>query len=116
MTGDRLPIDMETPPNGWKNFAEDRRPQRPGVMGKRSRSHPRGGIFRGRAQYALPADPGDRRPKFTLTDVESFAELAEVAAESVAPAMCRSNGLISPTGWHPPHRDRFNSTGNDLSG
>jgi len=114
MTVTGVPIDMETPPTVEDSLKIAAR--NAPVSWEEIKSHPRGAIFEEEPQYALPADPATAG-KFTLTDVEIVAELAEVAAESVAPGHVPSNGLVFTHRLASRrHRDRFNSTGNDLSG
>jgi anaerobic selenocysteine-containing dehydrogenase len=113
MTITGVPIDMETPPTPEDSLKIAAR--NAPVSWEILTSHPRGAVFEEEPQYALPPDPATAG-KFTLTDPDIVAELAAVAAESVAPGHVPSNGMVFTHRLASRrHRDRFNSMGNVLS-
>jgi anaerobic selenocysteine-containing dehydrogenase len=109
-----VPIGMETPPTVEDSLRIAAR--HAPVAWEEIKSQPRGAVFEEEPQYALPLDPATAG-KFTLTDAEIVAELAEVATEPPAPGRIPSNGLVFTHRLASRrHRDRMNSAGADLSG
>ena len=114
MTITGVPVDMDTPPTVEDSLKIAAR-HAPVSWGD-IKAQPRGAVFEGEPQYAAPADPATAG-KFTLADPDIAAEIAEVAAETAAPGRVASNGqLFTHRLASRRHRDRFNSTGNLLSG
>jgi anaerobic selenocysteine-containing dehydrogenase len=114
MTVTGMPIDMETEPTVEDSLKIAAR-YAP-VSWDEIKSHPRGAVFEGEPQYAVPPDPATAG-KFTLAPEDVVTEIAELAAEYVAPGQIRSNGRIFTHRLAARrHRDRFNSLGKALSG
>jgi anaerobic selenocysteine-containing dehydrogenase len=107
MTVTGLPIDMDTPPTVEDSLKIAAR--HAPVSWDEIKSHPRGAVFAGEPQYAAPADPATAG-KFTLAPEDVVTEIAELAAEYVAP------GQFTHRIAARRHRDRFNSLGKALSG
>ena len=114
MTVTGVPVGMDEPPTVEDSLKIAAR-YAP-VPWDELKTYPRGAVFEGEAQYAAPADPATAG-KFTLADPDIVIEIAEVAAETVAPGRVASNGkLFTHRIASRRHRDRFNSLGNLLSG
>jgi anaerobic selenocysteine-containing dehydrogenase len=114
MTVTGVPIDMSTPPTVEDSLRIAAR--HAPVDWDEIKAQPRGAVFEGEAQYATPADPATAG-RFTLAPDDVAAEIAELAAEWVAPGKIRSNGkLFTHRIAARRHRDRFNSLGKVLSG
>jgi anaerobic selenocysteine-containing dehydrogenase len=114
MTVTGVPIDMDTEPTVEDSLKIAAR--HAPVDWDEIKHHPRGAVFEGEAQYATPADPATAG-KFTLAPDDVAAEIADLAAEYVAPGKIRSNGkLFTHRIAARRHRDRFNSLGKALSG
>jgi anaerobic selenocysteine-containing dehydrogenase len=109
-----VPIDMDTEPTVEDSLKIAAR-YAP-VSWDEIKSHPRGAVFEGEPQYAAPADPATAG-KFSMAPPDVAGEIAELAAEYVAPGQIRSNGRIFTHRLAARrHRDRFNSLGKALSG
>ena len=114
MTVTGVPIGMETEPSVEDSLRIAAR--HAPVPWDEIKSHPRGAVFEGEAQYAAPPDPATAG-KFTLAPGDVVTEISELAAEYVAPGQIRSNGRIFTHRLAARrHRDRFNSLGKALSG
>ncbi len=114
MTIAGVPVGMDAPPSVEDSLKIAAR--HAPVPWEEIKAQPRGAVFEGEPQYAAPADPATAG-KFTLADADIVAEIAEVAAEKTAPGKIASNGqLFTHRLASRRHRDRFNSTGNLLSG
>jgi anaerobic selenocysteine-containing dehydrogenase len=114
MTVTGVPIGMETEPSVEDSLKIAAR--HAPVPWDEIKSHPRGAVFEGEAQYAAPPDAATAG-KFTLAPEDVVTEIAELAAEYVAPGQIRSNGRVFTHRLAARrHRDRFNSLGKALSG
>ena len=114
MTAAGVPLDMDQAPTVEDSLKIAAR--HAPVDWEEIKRHPRGAVFEGEAQYAAPADSATAG-KFTLAPDDVAAEIAELAAEWVAPDKIRSNGkLFTHRIAARRHRDRFNSLGKALSG
>ena len=114
MTVTGMPVNMDTPPTVEDSLKIAAR--HAPVSWDEIKGHPRGAVFEGEPQYAAPPDPATAG-KFTLAPEDVVTEIAELAAEYVAPGQIRSNGRIFTHRLAARrHRDRFNSLGKALSG
>ena len=114
MTVTGVPVDMQAAPTVEDSLKIAAR-YAP-VSWDEIKSHPRGAVFEGEPQYAAPADPATAG-RFALAPEDVVTEIAELAAEYVAPGQIRSNGRVFTHRLAARrHRDRFNSLGKALSG
>ncbi|MDB5395478.1 MAG: nitrate reductase [Rhodospirillales bacterium] len=114
MTVSGVPIDMETPPTVEDSLKIAAR-HAPAPWDE-IKGHPRGAVFEGEPQYAVPPDPATAG-KFTLAAPDVVQEIAQLFAEQYSPGSVPSNGMVFTHRLASRrHRDRFNSLGKALSG